>query len=233
MEEEKVLIRRIKYSLKSGRTRAQITQSLQQKGLRLPYIDALIRKAKRPKKVLITLSTLVIVLISLSITTYALFLTNEKQEIQNPLSGLNINFASKNTTLSNNLSTENQGPEVFIEDIKITPEFISYLLNELNAWKLHTNPLTFEKPTMNFKIDNTEFQSTVKNGEISTQEGLSAQADLQFNTNKEELIKAMLSENPEEIFRQSISEGKTQIQILGSQTELFAKGYKELYDNLK
>lgn len=86
---------------------------------------------------------------------------------------------------------------------------------------------------MNFKIDNTEFQSTVKNGEISTQEGLSAQADLQFNTNKEELIKAMLSENPEEIFRQSISEGKTQIQILGSQTELFAKGYKELYDNLK
>ena len=43
----------------------------------------------------------------------------------------------------------------------------------------------------------------------------------------------MLSENPSELFKKSITEGRTEIQTLTTETELFSKGYLGLYNSLK
>ena len=115
---------------------------------------------------------------------------------------------------------------------EITPEFISYLLNEVGAWKLHKNPLTLEKPVINFQIDGESFYSQIGR-EIESKTGLSENADLQFNSNKKDLIEALMSKNPEAVFRNSLTNGKTQVEIFSSQSELFSKGYLALYDSLK
>jgi hypothetical protein len=230
--EEKEMIHRIKNSLKAGRSRAEILSYLQGKGYKLEYADALLKKAK-PRRVWLYVLSAVILLIVLIIAafTYLFFFQGgEKLDLTNPLAGLNINFGSKNTTVS---ETPEELEEVYIEDIEVTPEFISYLLNEIGATEnLHKNPLGFENPIINFKIDDLTFTSEIDSG-IETTEGISEEADIQFNTDKEGIVKAILSETPEEIFKESIANGKTEIQKIADDTELFSKGYLQLYGELK
>jgi hypothetical protein len=231
--EEKEMIGRIRNSLKNGHSDAQIMGRLQGKGYKLEYANALLKKAK-PRRwwVYFIFVIVFILLVAIASFSYLMFFQQgEKQDLQNPLAGLNINFAVKPGEDIEN-STENL-TEVYLEDIIVTPEFLSYLLNEIGANEaLHKNPLTFEKPIINFKVDEVYFNSIVDNG-ITTLEGSAEEVDIQFNTKKEELIMAMLSENPEEVFKNSIVEGKTEIQTIAGEAELFTKGYLQLYDNLK
>ena len=223
------MIKRIKNSFKAGHSRATIAGKLQSKGYKLEYADALIKKA-RPHGAwfYISLVTILVLVLLVSLASYLLFFqTGEKQNIQNPLSGLNIIFGNE---IGN--STNESLQDIHIDDINITPEFLSYLLNEIGAWQLHSNPITFEKPKINFDVEGIYFNSIVDGG-IETFEESSEKADIQFNTNKEDLIKAMLSEEPAELFKASITEGKTEIQKIASDAELFSKGYLKLYDELK
>ncbi len=223
------MIKRIRNSFKAGQSRATIMGKLQSKGFKLEYADALIKKAKpHGTWFYISLITILVLVLLVSLATYILFFqTGEKQEIINPLAGLNVLF-EKNI---NNL-TNDSIQEVYIEDIEITPEFLSYLLNEIGAWQLNSNPLTFEKPIINFKIDEDYFNSIIDGG-IETLTGSSEKADIQFNTNKEDLVRALLSDEPAELFKESLAEGKTEIQTIAGNTELFSKGYLKLYDELK
>lgn len=231
--EEKEAVRRIRNSFKAGMSRSQITSKLQEKGYRLDYIDALISRARRRRRIGMVFLTLLIIMISLSTATYALFFTNEKQEIENPLNGLNLKLSSRTSAAldTSNNSEPTQTTKEQIDAIQITPEFISYLLNEVGAWQLRTNPLTLEKPIINFKIGEETFTSTISK-EISTIPGLSDKADIQFNGDKTDLIYALDSASPEEVFKESLAEGRTTIEVFASESELFAKGYLKLYNEL-
>jgi len=224
MTDEKEMIKRIKNSFKAKKSHSEITRKLQQKGYKLEYIHALINKATKGKKIILISVIAVLILISVLISAYSILFIHEKIDIANPLEGFKVNFAQR----------QNQSPEtkeIYIKDIEITPEFISYLLNEIGAWQLRKNPLTFEEPIINFKIDNQNFYSVI-DGSIETNKGLLDEADMQFNTNKEEIITAMLSETPEAVFKESIQNNDTQIEIIASEAELFAKGYPGLYESL-
>ena len=222
--DEKELKKRIKNSFKSGMNRAQITRNLQKsKGYKLEYIDAMVKKAKpRGKLFYISIFVIFFLLLISGILTYLLFFqTNAKQEIQNPLQEM------KDSDIFSVLQQAN------LDKIEITPEFISYLLNEINAYELHKNPLTFEKPIINFDISGQKFYSVISKGKIQTSEGSDSQADLEFLTTKPILIQAILDENPAEIFKQSVQDGNIQIETLVSEAELFAKGYLGLYRELR
>ncbi|MDH3353043.1 MAG: hypothetical protein OEL87_01205, partial [Nanoarchaeota archaeon] len=106
-----------------------------------------------------------------------------------------------------------------------------YLLEEIGAWQLHKNPLTLENPIINFKIENMSFYSEIGD-KIKTNDGLNNAADLEFIINKEDLINALLADNPENIFKESVNTGRTEIKLLVGEGELFAKGYLSLYDGL-
>lgn len=217
--DEKELMKRAKNSFKAKKSKAEILAGFQKRGYKLAYADKLITKLKRPKKMAITLFVAVILFLSLSFSAYAIF-SNQQQQLLNPLSG---------QVVSSSQSSNNQIPH---DQIEITPEFISFLLNEIGAWELHRNPLTFKNPIINFKIDDREFYSEMKS-EIKTYEGLSESADLQFNTNKPDLMNAIGSPDPVQVFKQSIISGNTQVELKASKIELFAKGYLKLYDSLK
>lgn len=218
--DDKELIKRTKNSFKAKKSKAEILEGFQKRGYKLAYADKIIEKANRPKKITITLAITIVIFLAITVSAYTLFSDQEKSIILNPLTGF---------TISNN---PNQQPQqVPINEIEITPEFISYLLQEIQIEdNLHSNLL--EKPIINFKIEDKTFSSEI-GSEIKTTQGLDEDADLQFNTNKQDVIKAITSESPELVFRQSITGKRTQIEILTSKPELLSKGYLQLYDSLK
>jgi len=237
--DDKELIRKVKNSFKAKKSRAEVLQGFQKRGYKLAYADALMRKANRPKKITITLAIILIVFISLTFSAYTMFSGNQKMQLSNPLTGFTITGNTiahqqpSEPQVSSQPTTTNQIPKtVDYDQIDITPDFISFLLNEIGAWELHKNPLTFQKPIINFKIDDKNFYSEI-DGKIKTFEGLSDSSDLQFNTNKKDIIDAVMSNTPDQIFKQSVTEGKTQIELMASEPELFAKGYLKLYNSLK
>ncbi len=118
-----------------------------------------------------------------------------------------------------------------IEELEITPEFITFILNEIGAWQLHKNPLTFEKPVLNFKVEDKMFNSIIDN-EITTTKGFHENADIEFTTSKQEVVKTIESKNPKESVKEYVNSGDIKITILASQPQLFAKGYKNFYDSL-
>ena len=152
--DEKELKKRIKNSFEKNLSRAEITRRLQDKGLKLEYINNLMRKSEPRGKVfyIVFFAILILILVSGFLTYMLFFEKAEKGDFANPLEGKKISF---------NLLQKNsaQEQEIYFEDIEITPDFISYLLNEVGAWQLHKNPVTFEKPIINFDISNQKFYS--------------------------------------------------------------------------
>ncbi len=242
--DDKELVVRIRNSFKVKRSRAEIINIMINKGYKLEYIEALIKKAKSPRKIIIISIITSVVLISLLIAFFAIFdqsptsIGGSGVAINNPLDGLKILFNAKPGEIENPINSspfsENQNEsEIYLEDITITPEFIAYLLQEIGALEsLHKNVITREIPIINFKIEDTEYNAAFKETlEIST--GLSQKADIQFNSNKEAIVKAILDEDPASVFKSSIAEGTTTIEKIAGETELFAKGYLTLYNSLK
>ena len=221
--DEKELIKRIRNSFLAKKSRAEILTGFQKRGYKLEYADKLISKAKHPKKIA-TLFFLAILLVFCTVFGSYFLFDKHKMELSNPLSIIIGN------TIATSSSTHQQ--EITIDQIEITPEFISYLLNELAAWQLHKNPLNFEKPIINFKIGDQNFYSEIGK-EIKTYEGLDQKADLQFDTNKADFIKAITSDNPQTVLKQSLTNGGTHLEIFASEAELFSKGYFKFYDFLK
>lgn len=217
--DEKDLVKRIRNSFRAKKSMSEILGGFQKRGYKLAYADELIRKAKRPKRIAIALLITLVLFFSLTSLAYMVFFDQQKAQLSNPLAGF----------LTGDASASSQ--QIAYDKIEITPDFISFLLNEVGVWQLHKNPLTLEDPTINFKIGVQTFYSKIGT-EIKTYEGFSDVADLQFNTNKRDLIDAIISDNPKEIFKKSIASGKTQIDIKVSEAELFAKGYRELYKSL-
>lgn len=244
--EEKELVRRIKNSLKTKKSRAEILSGFQKRGYKLAYAEELIKKAKRPKRIIGIFLVSVLIFFSLTFSIYTLFSNQEKMELKNPLIGFSIieDKISENSLIETDktpgeimahdnfsLDPDSGAQKMTYDQVEITPEFISFLLNELGAWKLHRNPITLQNPIINFKIENKDFHSEITNI-IKTFDGFSDSADLLFDVNKQDLVDSILDENPEKVFTKSISSGRTSVDILSSEANLFAKGYLELYETL-
>lgn len=227
------MIRRIKNSLKAGKTEAEITRTLQQKGYKLEYINILLKKS-RSKKILYSFIFafvfLVIMVVLLSgLVFYNLFIGHsftKSMDMENPLKGMSISF---DIIAQEKTQDESQETTIHIDEIKISPEFISYLLNEIGAWKLRPNPITREKPIINFEIDDEIFSSVVDKGKIITTEGSAKNPDIVFYSNKNDIVKAVLSDEPADVFKDSYEQGKSSFEIKKSEAELFSKGYFNIY----
>ena len=135
--EDKELIRRVRNSIRAKKSQAQILNGFLDKGYKLEYAEKIIAKAKLPKRVFGIFVLFFIVFFSISIASYTLFSNNEKGNLKNPLDSLSV---------TGNVVGLGVGDLSDIESIEITPEFISYLLNEVGVWRLHAHPITFEKP---------------------------------------------------------------------------------------
>ena len=233
MSDEKELIEKIRNSEKQGMSRAEITRRLQKKGFKLEYIDLLIKKSKTQKKIILRTSLIFILIIAVAITAAYFTVFNpgqEKLDIKNPLAGFKILFGKDQSKQNPQINTNLQ--EINFKDVEITPEFLSYILNEAGAYQLHSNPLTGEEAIINFEIqDNTNYHAEIDET-ILTLEKISTEPDITFKTNKEDIVRAILSEEPGDYFVESIQQGETIIEVVADETELTMKGYLGFYKAL-
>ena len=228
--DEKELVKRVKNSFRAKKSRSEILSGFQKRGYKLAYADKLITRAKRPKQIATKILITSVLFFTIAFLAYVVIFGQQKFQISNPLLGLVIAENSEIGTRRLELG-EKETKETAYDQVEITPDLISFLLNEIGAWQLHKNPLTFESPVVNFRIGDDSFYSEIGN-KIKTYRGLSEGADLQFNVGKQDLIDAILSDNPKEILKEYIVSGKTQIDVKVGEAELFAKGYLGLYESL-
>jgi hypothetical protein len=114
----------------------------------------------------------------------------------------------------------------------LTPSVISYLLNQIGASGLHKNTFTREKPTICVKVEGKEYYSVIDGG-INTKDVSCTNQDIDIVSSKQEVLNVVLSSDPKTAVKDSVSSGKTQLKVIASQTNLFAKGYLSLYNSLK
>ncbi len=109
-----------------------------------------------------------------------------------------------------------------IEEQELKTEHIIYLLNELNAYKLHNDPFTKEPPVIKIIVSNENYFFTVEDNEIK--ESLEDNnPDIVLTTTKEKIFELM--ESSENALTEDM-----EIEILSDEKTLALKGYKIIYD---
>jgi len=245
------LIRRMKNSYRRGKSVEEVTRSMLKQGYRLEYINLLNRRAFGVSRLTVILFSIILVLFfaftaSSGYVAYVVLepkSLDEKEKISNPLEGVNVNFGTKRIVVDGegdsvivgslvSDSFSGVGEDVYVDDLEITPEFITYLLNELGVWQLRSNPITGSKPVLNFLIEGDSFHSVVDDSLIKTERGLSLDSDVTLISGKSEIVRAMVSENPSKVFRESFNAGRSGLEMNKGEAQLFAKGYFVLYNSL-
>lgn len=238
--DEKEIIKRIKNSYKAKKSESEIVRALQKKGYKLEYIHDLIRQAKKPKRVFINSIIILIILSSLFFGIYAKYqfhIINEKFEEMSKwktnLSEVKEKEEIKLTSDKTNPITEDkEQTKDTTQTIEITTDKINSLLKYLNLDLLNKHPLTQEPPILNLEIGKYKFYTQIENGNPKTKKGSSLDADIIIDTTIEEFTKAITSNSPLTEFSNSIYNTKTSVEMISSNTELFAKGYLSFYESI-
>lgn len=244
--DEKEIIKRIRSSYDNKKSESDIIRILQKKGYKLEYIHELIKQAKKPKRIFVNLIILLIIFGSIFFGIYAkyqLHIINEKFE---EMSKWQIDISQykeiEKQTIYNNeklndivIERENKTEQDKVEEPLIsiiTESEINYFLSYLNLKLLNKHPITQELPIINLQIGENDFYTVIENGKSKTNKGLNSNADIFIDTTNEEIMKAISSNDPLREFSNSIYKNKTSIEMISSNTELFAKGYLSFYESL-
>lgn len=231
--DEKEAIKRIKSSLRAGKSRAQILKGFQQRGYKLEYADELLRKAEAPRKVFAVLFLIFLAVLTTTLFVYALNKTEKgaKPKITGYSTAVPKPLENKRETSPKTRALPQKKPTKPIQN-QISPDFITAVLNNIGVQNyLKSNPF-FGEPIINFRAGEQTFHSVIGN-KITTKQGLSKSADIQFNADSKTVKEIMGSQNPMERISQFIRSGKITIEKIASDIELFSKGYKDLKDSLE
>lgn len=115
---------------------------------------------------------------------------------------------------------------------EVAPEHITFLLNEMKAYKLHNPPLSKNTPKIKTIIDSSVFSSEVKKGKITTTNSDTNEPDIIIKTDKQTFLDIVNVDNPITAIQQEVNKGHMQIELVAGKTELFTKGYLSLYKEI-
>lgn len=116
--------------------------------------------------------------------------------------------------------------------LQFNEEYIDYLVFAIGGWKLHNPPLSSETPKIEVIVDDEVFISEIINGEIKTEKKQIEEEDIIIRTTKQEIVNSILSGDMKSYIKESVSEGKTTLELKASKTTLFVKGYLRLYKDI-
>jgi hypothetical protein len=108
---------------------------------------------------------------------------------------------------------------------------ISYMLNELGAYKLHEDLLTGEMPVIEVDVEDTGqvFFAQIEKGEIK--ETRTKKPDIRISAKKETFSGIFMGTIDRSVVS-AVSDGSMIIDILSDERSLALKGYKSIYDSL-
>jgi len=109
--------------------------------------------------------------------------------------------------------------------------YINYLLAALGAGNLHKS-LLYGNPFIEFNLGDETWSSELVKGALNTKKQSIDNEDLIITISKQEAVQALLSPNIEQFMKDSVNNGGTQIEMIAGKTELFSKGYLDMYSQL-
>ena len=122
------------------------------------------------------------------------------------------------------------------EEKEITGNQIVFLLNELDAYKLHSNLLTGEKPLIKIKVDEKEYFFSVTNNQIHETEGQEPEEpkepDLVLMCSSQAVEEMIGSEDISSAVMEAFSSGRITIEVNKDEKSLALMGYKAIYDKI-
>lgn len=159
-------------------------------------------------------------------------------EIKDPL--LNKGLINESQSVNKNLSVDDYMSESSLleyqisnlteeEFINLEKEAITYILIFFKAYNLHNPPLSSNTPKIQFQIGSHNYNSEIIFGEIYTNSGEIPNPDIKIKTSKEEFIKMVFDYD---YLKESINSEKSSIDLVKDKTELYLKGYNELYSEM-
>jgi len=109
----------------------------------------------------------------------------------------------------------------------IGTEHVIYLLNEIDAYKLHPNPLTSEIPIIEVVVGTKSYMFAIMDNEIIDYEG---DPDLLISGDEKILESVLSSEDISSAIIDAYHKGLISIEIYADESNLALKGYKGIYD---
>lgn len=166
---------------------------------------------KKNKKILIILIAISLIIAALlfypAITGQIIGNQQNANNLKNPVVGLSDEQAKKNFDES----------------------YIKYLLYRINADELKNLPFSSDTPKIEIKLDEETYNAEIIKKSVKVGKGEIENEDIVIRTTKEEIIKTM---REEQYLATSFKDGLTSIQLITTKTELFGKGYLQLYQEL-
>lgn len=144
--------------------------------------------------------------------------------LENPIAGIVLKY-------TNELGYTNKTAVIEEATIEFDEDYISYILAALGTGYLHKSPL-FENPLIEFDLEGDVWNSEIIDGMPNSKRGNIDNEDLKISISKEEAVEALLAGNIEEFMKESVKNGNTKIEMIAGKTELFSKGYLEMYKEL-
>ena len=132
---------------------------------------------------------------------------NNGTPLRNPIEGL----------------SDEQAVELFDES------FVKYLLVNIGAGELRKNPLTGDTPKIELYVGDKIYSAEIIKGRVNVYVGEIEGEDIIINTPILEAIKMIRDKN---YIKESVSLGKSEIEIVNSKTNLAIKGYVKIYTSL-
>lgn len=187
----------------------------------------------RHKKLLIIGIVLIVFLLLASVIGY-IYLSKPRTSpyngnyirvvVQNPMADI-VNQNTKNGQYDEK-AVINQGIDHFNET------YINFLLLALGTSSLHKSSFGYGNPVIEFAMDTEIWNTEIINGAFNTKKGALDKKDIRITLSREEAVKALLSPDITSFMKGSVSNGNTKIEMIAGKTELFSKGYLDMYNKL-
>jgi hypothetical protein len=116
-------------------------------------------------------------------------------------------------------------------EVKFNESFIAFIVNSMGVSKLHKSTIGYGNPRIEFSLD-SEIWSMEVSGGLNIGKGEIEDPDLKIIMTKEEAVKSLLSNDIKEFMKDSVTSGRTEIEMIAGEVELFSKGYLDMYKEL-
>jgi hypothetical protein len=217
-----------KFSEMSGRgyTREELQKKLMEAGWTPEQIDNELNISSSPRKSINkTIAIAVILLLVIAIPAFIYFsyispINVKKPKIEMPIDKKGSQFAMDNSSAPK--------PE-------ITDQHVEYLVNEIDGYKLHENPLTREKAVIEVHVYDIGkvYSVTIEDNVPVSEEGSADKPDIRIRANSREVLELTQSRDFKGKALELYQQERIGIELISDETTLAMKGYKAIYDSLQ
>lgn len=189
-------------------------------------LDKKLKQSKLNKIIKIFIVLIILIVIITAVIFFkSLSKSQKKQIIENPLKEI----IQANTNAEGKINKDKiieQGVKNFNED------YIDYILISSGVNELHKSIIGHENPSIELVINNEIWSAEISDGNLITKKSSIENEDFKVYISKEQIIGAILSENPAKFLKKSFLDGSIKAEIIASKTEIISKGYLGMYQRL-